>query len=467
MKRTFRLPALALIAALLLGLLPALAVAAAPAELYRQSFEGANPTESGFAQLPASCEVAEEAGNHYLSVPMIPENSDRSVIPTLASIPYTEGKVVLTVRYRFDRNAKSENDQVLQCQLRTDKESWASLWRLKPHKGSVMDAGKSTGKVGNLQPGVWYRFAAVVDLAAGTYDTYINGVPAFTGGTLGTDKTGHTTRGDGFIAAKVVKQGVSYGQKKVTFDVDDVAVFRPGTEALTVTVNGTAQQVALGTVLKLGTEGKQYAFAKLTRADGSTELTLADSMAVLEDGMTVESVSIGFETLAGAGLRVSEPTGIRWLHAVNAADYAALLQSGAVSAVKLGTLITPAAYAAEAGGLTRAALEAKRTENPYVDVAATAGEWYEGEQKAGCYLFAGSLVGIRAGNYNRAFAATGYLEITLTDGQTVTLVGGYREADHARSVAELAKNALADAESGLTDAEKEAIRRYADAYKEG
>ncbi len=457
--------ALFLVFSMLAGL-AVIPASAASVELYRQNFEGDNPTASGFNQLPNECEVKEENGNHYLSVPMSPGNADKSVIPALESIPYTDGKVVLTARYRFDRNAASENDQVLQCQLRTDKESWASLWRLKPYQGSIMDAGTSTGKIGNLQPGVWYRFVAVVDLAAGTYDTYINGILAFTDGTLGTDKTEHTTQKNGFIAAKVVKQNVGYGKKDLNFDVDDVAVYRPGTENLTVTVNGTEQQVAFGTELQLGTDGKQYAFATLTRADGSTELTLADTLTVLEDGMTVETVSVDFETLTGAGIRINEPTGIRWIHAVNTADYEALAQNSAVSEVKLGTLITPAEYAAEAGGLTRAALEAKWTENPYVDVEATAGAWYKGEQKEGCYLFAGSLAEIKESNYNRKFAATGYLEITLTDGQTVTLVGGYREADHARSVAEIAKAALNDSDSGLTEAQKEAIKKYADAYNE-
>ena len=101
-----------------------------------------------------------------------------------------------------------------------------------------------------------------------------------------------------------------------------------------------------------------------------------------------------------------------------------------------------------------------------MDIAATDGCWYGGEQVENCCVFAGSLVGIKASNYNAMYSGTGYIEVTLTDGTVQTLYGGFDSERHTRSVAYVAKCALEDSQNNFTEEQREALRVYADAYAE-
>ena len=89
-----------------------------------------------------------------------------------------------------------------------------------------------------------------------------------------------------------------------------------------------------------------------------------------------------------------------------------------------------------------------------------------GEDLVGTHIYAGSVANIKKENYCVKYSAIGYLSITWADGTVETLYGGYSADAHSRTVAEVAYKALADANNGLSEAEREVVASFA-AYYEG
>ena len=63
-------------------------------------------------------------------------------------------------------------------------------------------------------------------------------------------------------------------------------------------------------------------------------------------------------------------------------------------------------------------------------------------------------------NYNRAFSARAYAEVTYADGDKVQFATAYTEKDNSRSVYEVAKAALADTGYGYTTEQIDFIKKY-------
>lgn len=115
---------------------------------------------------------------------------------------------------------------------------------------------------------------------------------------------------------------------------------------------------------------------------------------------------------------------LRFTSSMSIADYEALV---ALGTVKLGMLITPAAYVAKAGSFTKEALDGiGATNGAYVDVAV--GGYYEKTKTD--YIFAGSLKGFSATTLakNPAFASVLYATVTTAEGDTFTVYGTFNFA---------------------------------------
>lgn len=205
-----------------------------------------------------------------------------------------------------------------------------------------------------------------------------------------------------------------------------------------------SSDVALPTENKLTFDGNTYFFASgaTTKAPGTA----------LVDGKTVIAWTDGEKTYApGASITVDkdidlEPVTItapqtatdvdfkfaeqeadlamRFTSSMSIEDYAKLAELGDV---KLGMLITPAAYVAKAGSFTKEALDAlKATNGGYVDIAIDG--YYK--KTTTDYIFAGSLKGFSAKTLakNPDFAAVLYATVTTDAGDVFTVYGDFNFA---------------------------------------
>ncbi len=81
----------------------------------------------------------------------------------------------------------------------------------------------------------------------------------------------------------------------------------------------------------------------------------------------------------------------------------------------------------------------------------------EGETKNTYYI---TLTDVYYYNYNRAFSARAYAEVTYADGDKAQFATAYTAQDNSRSVNEVAKAALADTEYGYTTDQIDFIKNY-------
>ncbi len=194
----------------------------------------------------------------------------------------------------------------------------------------------------------------------------------------------------------------------------------------------------------------------------------------LGEAISVDSMlqAVAIDTLTGASIRTNDPTGMRWMTAINAEDYAMVkswLEQGLITNVEIGTIIIRTEDLAG----RELTLDLVNNVNCFA-VKATDTAWYEetptiadgyAASLVGTHIFAGSVSNIYQSHYNVKYSAVGYLAVTLTDGTVQAVYGGYQEDEHSRTVAEVAYRALQDPNSGLSTAEKEVLTGFAAFYE--
>lgn len=203
----------------------------------------------------------------------------------------------------------------------------------------------------------------------------------------------------------------------------------------TVTFNGASYLVGAETkVPGVATiDGKTvigWTAGDATYAAGAT-ITLTENVVLEPVTITAPATS----TVADFKLAASEADlAMRFTSSMSIADYEAL---AALGTVKLGMLITPAAYVAKAGSFTKEALDGiGATNGAYVEVAVNG--YYDKTETD--YIFAGSLKGFSATTLakNPAFASVLYATVTTAEGDTFTVYGTFNFAanQQVKAVAE-------------------------------
>ena len=185
-------------------------------------------------------------------------------------------------------------------------------------------------------------------------------------------------------------------------------------------------------------DGKNYYPAEKLLANG--DAALVSGTVNTTDHLNPTPYENAPVMLYGAGVRlVKDSSGLRFLASVSkAALDAAEADKDEGTAVTVGTLVCPVDLVEECSTFTHRALDLTGT--AYQDVTATNGLSYDADGNATVRV---ALVGIDESNYTRAFAARTYIRY-IKNGETVYLYADYVAADHARSIAEVAKAALAD-----------------------
>ena len=143
--------------------------------------------------------------------------------------------------------------------------------------------------------------------------------------------------------------------------------------------------------------------------------------------------------------------------------------------ITYGTVICPTDYLSDVRGMSMAAIEASG--GTYENIPGVEGVSTDEE---GNVTLRAALVNLQTENIGRDFSAVSYLSY-VRDGATVYLYGLYLEADHSRSMAQVAESALADVKaqadavyqyeyngafSPYTEAQRAVLEGYLDAVAE-
>lgn len=158
------------------------------------------------------------------------------------------------------------------------------------------------------------------------------------------------------------------------------------------------------------------------------------------------SVCMGVTNEAGASIRLSNPTGIRFGTKIDKTFYETLGAS-AVYGVKV----------ARKDVLQNGNFAALTDENSVSNTSANANfRWVtEGE------FFRTVLMNINEANYQTALCWNAYVTVTYADSTTATFWADWTETDNCRSLAQVAQSALADTTVEWTEAEKALLNKIA------
>lgn len=144
-----------------------------------------------------------------------------------------------------------------------------------------------------------------------------------------------------------------------------------------------------------------------------------------------------FTMLQGASVRLNNPTGLRFAATVDCNDWNYLVNRYGAKNVTVGTLIVPATYAAEAGGMTFEKLESlSGVTTKYLNVETDSFYKRVGSK----YMITGSIVGIHPNNYSKDYVGVSYIKVI--DGEKVIYL--YASEPQTRSISYVAAEALKD-----------------------
>ena len=165
----------------------------------------------------------------------------------------------------------------------------------------------------------------------------------------------------------------------------------------------------------------------------------------VESDVTFYSVWIGFSMRDGAGVRLNNGSGLRFLVDVDKATYEAGVEAGMITGI--GTIIAPTSY------LTGRELSHELGANYYFEIPTA--QW-----QVENVWYSAALKNISVDQYARSFSARGYMQIQYTSGAGY-IYTEYNEAEHARSIYQVANMAYADYNEGSN--ERNTLSGYVDA----
>lgn len=150
-------------------------------------------------------------------------------------------------------------------------------------------------------------------------------------------------------------------------------------------------------------------------------------------------------TQAGAGVRLDNPTGLRFESRVNKDLYDKAVANGAE--ITTGTIILPTDYLTEYG-LNNANFNKYNLDVlgiKYLDVVNEGWVNKDTAETDGYYKYYGSIVGIKEANLDREFSGIGYVTVKTDNGE-YTVYSDYKAEHHSRSVQYVANAAIASGE---------------------
>ena len=349
-------------------------------------------------------------------------NLDKNLQLIHPGVSYVDQKtVIFEAKYFFTLGAKgSVCAQLRNCKNNGADKAFLEFFTVNSATGELRHQGKVLTQEYTVNVGEWNTISVVMDLETGRADYYVNYVLAVEDHNLGV--TNVEVLENSFIVAKIPRtRNINLKASEElngSFSVDDARLYVPG-ENTRVTVSGidaSGNPLLSVNLLKNGVKFANYTEEKyFLSTDGVTVAPVYDTF--------LDGSYDGILTSLGAGIRIGEKNGIRFVSAVSRTLYDALVaevERGAYDSVSMGTLIAPAAYVAEAGALAFEALDRLDHAVSYLDIPASFGDWYVSDEigeDEDRYVFAGSIVDIDPSHYEDAFVGTGYVRLVRLDGR--------------------------------------------------
>lgn len=312
---------------------------------------------------------------------------------------------------------------------------WLDLFYIDAGAGTIQPKGASAYKC--INKGEWNNVMIEFDLVAGTGKVYVNGT--YVGD--GTYAANLTLTSGRLMVAKINRKAGNYQNYEGYFMVDNVKLMS-SSNVITVDADRLLYVEVDGRKIYNNTfnlpAGATYKAVYLKDADYATLLT------------TEQKNSIRLAT--ESGLRFATKLDMTLL-----AQLYALVDSGELADVQLGTLIAPTDYVT--GEFTVAALDsAKKT---YLAVDATRDAYFSFDADDSTTHFVGSIVNFYESNISRAFSGRGYAKITFRSGQEIML---YSALTQSASVKDVAARVLeqTDYVNQLTTEQKAILDTYAE-----
>lgn len=232
-----------------------------------------------------------------------------------------------------------------------------------------------------------------------------------------------------------------YGKESVTiyFKVAE----EEGTTKYTVSIDGTEKQYEEGATIAVPADGQGY--YEVTKKEAYAPGTVLP----VNENMTLKSIKLNVTMTPGASIRLAAPTGLRFQTTVKSENGIAADEILNSPTVTTGTLITTLRFY-EANGNTLT----KDSTYTFLDIANDG--WFNEETGKFC----GSIVRIKATNYNRAYIAVGYATINYSNGKSKTVYADVTE-NNAKSIQYVANKVQAsDKFSGYSAEQQDIINKY-------
>ncbi len=223
------------------------------------------------------------------------------------------------------------------------------------------------------------------------------------------------------------------------------------TVGYSVTIDGTEySKVTSGASITLP-ENTDYGFVAYT--DGTNYYTPGDSLTISAN-VSLTSVSLAFEMMAGTSFRYNSPSGLRFYSKVDTDLIDALRAAGAT--IELGTLISQRVIIGDQDFT-------KELDGLYLDVKYTSKKWFNNNGFKG---LVGSIVNVKEGNTNAQFVGRGYITIKFGSIEK-TIYAEYANSDisnNSRSIGYVANKIMLNDYNDLSDDQKVIVKFYADLY---
>ncbi len=209
-------------------------------------------------------------------------------------------------------------------------------------------------------------------------------------------------------------------------------------------------------------EGKVFLGWKNT-----TTKKLYPAYSIVRKGETYEQVSLGFDIISGAGVRIDTSeggkSGIRFQTTFDKDEYAAIKEAGFLQS--FGTLVARTDTLTE-GDFT---IENYQAQSTFAQVQNTKGTFEYTDKNGKKYAAYSMAVYVDPDHFTMEYSARGYLVLEYADGNTRTIYTDYNAADNSRSIAEVAnrlKENNPNVYNAMSQAQKDVIDAYVTSYIE-
>ena len=209
-------------------------------------------------------------------------------------------------------------------------------------------------------------------------------------------------------------------------------------------------------------EGKVFLGWKNT-----TTNELYPSYSIVKKGEIYEPVSLGFDIVDGAGVRIDTSeggrSGIRFQTTFDYDEYEAIKETGSLQS--FGTLV------AWTDTLTNGdfTIENYQTQSTFAKVQNTKGTFEYIDSDGKKYAAYSMAIYVDPDHFMIEYSARGYLILEYADGNTRTIYTDYNATDNSRSIAKVAnqfKTANSDTYNAMTQAQRDVIDAFVTSYME-